>query len=118
MIDEALGAHYDKNYALKHSGSNAKKWIIFKWMLVGFLLTISYKSVLRAMLMNVYHENTIDTIDDMLESDRSFLIASDTNTKDLVLLDPRIKVQQLAKRVVYFNYGIGKVDDLKDLLKG
>ena len=89
-----------------------------KWMLVGFFLTISYKSVLRSMLMNVYYENTIDTINDMLESDRTFRVVSDTYLKDLLLSDPRIKVQQLAKRVVYYKYGTGNADENLDLIKG
>ena len=69
-----------------------------KWMLVGFFLTISYKSVLRSMLMNVYYENTIDSIYDMLESDRTLRVASDTYIKDLLLSDPRIEVKQFAKK--------------------
>ena len=36
------------------------------WLLVGYLLTISYSSVLRAMLMSIYYEDRIDTTDDML----------------------------------------------------
>ena len=118
IIDESLGAHNEKNYALKKSGSNARTWIVMKWMLVGFFLTISYKSVLRSMLMNVYYENTIDTTNDMLESDRTFRVASDTFLKDLVLSDPRIEVQQLAKRVVYYKHGTGNADENVNSLKG
>ena len=70
------------------------------------------------MLMTVYYENTIDTIDDMLESDRIFRVTSDTYLKDLVLSDPRIEVQQLAKRVVYAKYGTGNPNDFVDLFKG
>ena len=118
LIDESLGAHHDKNYALKQTGSYARTLIVFKWMFVGFFLTISYKSVLRAMLMNVYYENTIDTIDDMLQSDRMFGIANDTFQKHLVLSDPRVKVQQLAKRVFFYKFGTGRLDEIKDIRKG
>ena len=64
IIDEALGAHYDKNFALQKSNSKARTWIVFKWMIVGFFLTVSYKSVLRAMMMKISYENTIDDIDE------------------------------------------------------
>ena len=68
--------------------------------------------------MNVHYENTIDTINDMLESDRILRVASDTYLKDLVLSDPRIEVQQLAKRIVFYKYGTGNADESVDLIKG
>ena len=68
--------------------------------------------------MNVYYENTIDTINDMMESDRSFKVPSDTYLKDLVLSDPRVEVQQLAKKVVFFKHGTGTADEIVDVIKG
>ena len=70
------------------------------------------------MLMNVYYENTIDTINDMLESDRTFRVVSDTYLKDLLFSDPRIEVKQLAKKVVYYKYGTGNADENADLYQG
>ena len=80
-----------------------------KWAIVGFLLTLSYKSVLRAILMKTEYEDTIDTIDDLLQSDRQLVIAADTPLKSWVESDPREKVQALnrAKQTKYFNLGIG-----------
>ena len=70
------------------------------------------------MLMNVYYENTIDSIYDMLESDKTLRVASDTYIKDLLLSDPRIEVKQLAKRVVYFQFGTGNTDEAVNIFKG
>ena len=68
--------------------------------------------------MNVHYENTIDTTNDMLESDRKLLVSIDTIVKDLVSSDPRIEIQHLAKSAVFYKYGTGKADENIDLDKG
>ena len=89
-------------------------------MVVGFLLTTSYKSVLLAMMTNIYYEKTIDTIDDMLSSERtvSVWVTNDTKIPYHMALDPRMKVQELAKRVVLYNHGRGQWEDIKDWVQG
>ena len=121
IIDEALGAHYDKNFALQKSNSKARTWIVFKWMIVGFFLTVSYKSVLRAMMMKIYYENTIDDIDDMLASDRTLIVPTDvTFIKFLFLSDPRRKVKKLRENAIFVQAGKLNEDDehLINLAKG
>ena len=79
--------------------------LVLKWTLLGFLLSMSYKSVLRAMMMKVDYDDTIETIDDMLQSDRKFLAAGDTYQRFLLMSDPRMKVQQLVREVEWYDYG-------------
>ena len=62
------------------------------------------------MLMNVYYEDTIDTIDDMLASGRKFLVANDTSLNFLLTSDPRMKVKELAERVQFFTLGTGQFE--------
>ena len=118
IIDEAQGAHCSNNYAIKRSTSYARSLIVFKWMIVGFMLTISYKSVLRAMMMNIYYEKTIDTIDDVLASERTFMVLSDSILPFLLATDPRMKVQELAERVIFYKYGIGQENDSHQIHEG
>ena len=66
---------------------------------------MSYKSVLRAILMKTEYEDTIDTIDDLLQSDKYCLMPEDSPGKDLVENDPRDKVQALAEKLKYFDQG-------------
>ena len=105
MIEEAQGNHDKNNYISERKCSRARSLLVLKWTVLGFLLTISYKSVLRAMMMKVEYENTIDTIDDMLLSERKFLVAGDTQLRYLVEGDPRMKVKQLVKQVKYYSHG-------------
>ena len=57
------------------------------------------------MLMNVYYENTIDTIDDMLASERNFMVPTDTSFQFLLASDPRMKVKELADRAQFYTLG-------------
>ena len=74
-------------------------------MLVGFFLTLSSKSVLRAMMLTVEYEKTIDTLEDMLASKMPALLPVDTSMKFKLVTDPREEVQELAKRVVQYKMG-------------
>ena len=57
--------------------------------------------------MKSEYDNTIDTIDEMLESDRIFLVTEDTPLKYILETDPREKVKMLAKRAKFYKYGTG-----------
>ena len=74
-------------------------------MIIGFLLTISYKSVLRAMMMRIYYDEPIDTLDDMLASGQTLLVARGSIMGVLVPSDPRTKVKMLTEKVEYYNMG-------------
>ena len=61
--------------------------------------------------MNVYYEDTIDTIDDMLASERKFLVANDTSFRFFVTSDPRMKAKELAERTTFFTLGTGQLEE-------
>ena len=67
------------------------------------------------MLMKVYYEDTIDSIDDMLKSERSLMTAIDTIVPTLLASDPREKLKRLAERVSFYKFGthgdVNHVDD-------
>ena len=56
-------------------------------------------------MMSTEYDDTIDTIDDMLQSERQFMVAGDTDLRRLVETDPRPKVKTLAKEVKYYDRG-------------
>ena len=51
-MDEAI----PDQYITKRSCAAARKLLVSQWILVGFLLTLSYKSVLRANMMSTEYE--------------------------------------------------------------
>ena len=56
-------------------------------------------------MMSTEYDDTIDTIDDMLQSERQFMVAGDTGMRRLVETDPRPKVKILAKDIQYYDHG-------------
>ena len=108
----------DHAYAFKQSTSYARSLIVVTWVVVGFLLTASYKSILLATMTNIYYEKTVDTIDDVLASDRTLWLASDTVIPYLMATDPRKKVQELANGAVSYKQGRGTWEDLKEVHLG
>ena len=61
------------------------------------------------MLMNVYYEDTIDTIDDMLASEKNFMVPNDTAFRVLLTSDPRMKLKELAEKAQFYKFGTGQV---------
>ena len=105
IFDEAQGHHDDNNYISQNQCSKARKFLVFWWLLIGYMLTTSYSSVLRAMLMTTYYEDKIDQIDDMLGRSGSgirVMVAVDTAIPQLLESDPRENVIQLNQKMVDF----------------
>ena len=106
VIDEAQGQQDRNNYLAKSNSFKARSLLALKWTVIGYLLTISYKSVLRAILMKKEYDNTIDTIDDMLQSGRQLILWNDIALiSNLVETDPRTKVKEIAANAEYVTHG-------------
>ena len=101
VIDEAQEVLVKKrtHNIIESSSSKAKIFIILIWIICGYVLILSYESVLRAMLMKTYYEKRIDSIDDVLATEREVLVPMRTGIWfDMMVSDPRPKVRDLAKR--------------------
>ena len=83
-------------------------------------MTLSYESVLRAMLMKTYYEKKIDTIDDVLASEREVFAPMSTGIwTDMMASDPRPKVRDIAKRTKSYSPDFSKQDlGMEWLIKG
>ena len=57
-------------------------------------------------MMKTEYDDTIDTIDDMLQSDRQFMLAGDIQLAHLLKSDPRWKYKKLGENTEYYDYGI------------
>ena len=107
VLDEAQGSHNGNNYVFDKSGSWGRLVLVFQWMVVAYTLSISYKAVLRPIMMKIEYEDTIDTLDDMLESGMKLLLAGDSQLPFFMEADPRAQVKELlnTNRVEYFIFG-------------
>ena len=82
-----------------------------KWMVIGFFLAISYKSVLRAMMIRIDYDKTIDTIEDMVQSGLPIMLPENTKMPVFLKTDPREGIKTLKKQVQFYNFtgrGVGQ----------
>ena len=97
-MDEAIPDHY----ITKRSCAAARKLLVSQWILVGFLITLSYKSVLRANMMTTEYEKGIDSIEDLISSSKPLMVIS--SMKFLFDMDPTADIKKLSKKVSYYEY--------------
>lgn len=101
-----FGFVLDKGMQLNQNERNqlakAKLIMIAEWMLLAFLLSLSYRSVLLSTIVSPGYEKPIDTIQDMLEGDRSIFVLNGTTLAKLLRQDPKEDVRKLSRRVTYY----------------
>ena len=86
------------DYFHKQPCAIAREMLILKWAMIGFLFTISYKSVLLSTMINIEYEKPLDTVEDILRSDKPLFIESTSGIVNLLKSDPREKIKELAKK--------------------
>ena len=101
-IGMVINANQEDKYFHKHPCAMARDVLILKWAMTGFLLTISYKSVLLANIINIEYEKGYNTVEDVLGSNKPVWIDGTSGIATLLKTDPRGKVQRLAKKARYF----------------
>ena len=94
------------NYFQKQPCAKAREMLILKWAIVGFLLTNSYKSVLLSNLINIEYEEALDTVEDILRSDKPLFMDTTSAVGNLLKSDPREKIKDLSKKANGFNTGV------------
>merc|ERR1711884_527557 len=66
IIDESQGNQQSDVYMNSKNSSRAPKMLVLMWLMFSFLITNSYKSLLRANMIKVDYEQAINTIDDVI----------------------------------------------------
>ena len=100
IIDEVQEYRYINNRLC----SKARQVLLIIWLFSAYTLTIHYKEVLIANLVNVGYEDTIDNFDDVLRSGMPLVVPENTAIPKLLNNDPRKSVQQLLDNLLYYNY--------------
>ena len=77
--------------------------------MIGFLLTISYKSVLLSKLINIEYEKGLDSIDDVLRSNKPVVTDGTSAITNLVKSDPREKMKEIGERLKLYKSEKGAV---------
>ena len=65
-----------------------------------------YKSVLRSNMIHIKYEKGIDSVEDVLKTDKKVLYASTSPARKLLATDPRENMRELYKRTGTYEKGI------------
>ena len=103
MVEEAVPDTF--LYSNNKPHSKARFPLVMAWLLFGYLITMSYKSVLKTSLVSIQYEKSIETVEDMLVTDRKILMLANTSLELMIRTDPRPGMQQLAKKITWLPYG-------------
>ena len=95
-IGSVLEESQKDDYFHKKPCAKAREMLVLKWAMIGFFFTISYKSVLLSNMINIEYEKPLDTVEDILRSDKPVFIES--GMIDLLKSDPREKIKELFKK--------------------
>ena len=110
IIDEVQ----DYKYVNNRKCAKARQLLLITWLFVAFNLTISYKEVLIANLVNIGYEDTIDNLNDVVRSGMPICVPENGLLTQLVLNDPRDSTKQLLDSLVYYNYSTPLPTWIKD----
>ena len=75
-----------------------------KWIFAGFFIALAYKEILLSTLVTTTYAKSINTINDMLNSNFELVTPARTATEALMRTDPRDSIQGLVPRMKPFPY--------------
>ena len=90
-------------YISNKSHAKARQVLLLIWLVFGFLLTMSYKSVLRSSMIHIYYEKGIDSVEEFLKSDMQVALYGNSSIPKFLAGDKRPKMIEMNKRVIYYN---------------
>ena len=97
----------DYNYMNNRNCARARQLLLIIWIFVAFNLTLSFKEVLVANLVNMGYEDPIDNFGDVVKSGRKLVVAKSTSIPSLIFNDQREIVKSFVsnpKNIIYFNF--------------
>ena len=101
-IGAAIEENQEDHYISKKSGAKAREVLVMIWLLAGFLLTISYKSVLRSNLIYVQYEKPIDSVEEFLKTDKQIYLDGTSALVNMMAGDRRQKMIEMNKRIKHY----------------
>ena len=83
---------------IQRPGFNLRKVVILKWIVLGNILTLGYKTTLLSSLIPIRYEDTIESLDDLDKSELPLILPQGTALYDHLANDPREMLTRIMKR--------------------
>ena len=85
-------------YFRKQPCAMARELLVLKWTMLGFLLTICYKDILLSTLIHIEYEKGVDSIEDVIVSNKPVVFDGYSGIASLLKSDPREQVKKIMRR--------------------
>ena len=89
---------------IHRAGFATRKIVILKWIFLGNILTMAYKSTLLSSLIPIRYENTINSINDLDNSGLPLLIPKGGANEDIFSSDQRPIMRRIFNRIIFYTY--------------
>ena len=89
---------------INRKGFRIRKALILKWIFLGNVLTMAYKSTLLSTLITIRYNMPIDTLADFDSSGLPMVVAKGTAIHSLLKSDPRAVMKQIYNRTIVFEH--------------
>ena len=85
-------------YFRKQPCAKARELLVLKWSMMGFLLTMCYKQILLSTLIHIEYEKGLDSIEDVIMSNKPVTYDGTSGIASLLKNDPRDHVKEIIRR--------------------
>ena len=89
---------------IQREGFKIRKILILKWLFLGNVITMAYKSTLLSSLITERYERPIDTIIDLERSGLPILLPSNTPLPTMFATDPRRIMQKIYNNSITYPF--------------
>ena len=89
---------------IEREGFGVRKILILKWILLGNVLTVAYKSTLLSTLVTTRYNKPIDTLEDLYRSGIPLLIAKGSQCHGPMENDQRPIMKQIYRTSIVLEY--------------
>ena len=89
------------NKWIQRPGFGIRKVVILKWIVLGNLLTLAYKTTLLSSLIPIQYEDTIDDVIDIDKSGLHIILPKGLFVTKYISGDPRKVMTQVYKRAIF-----------------
>ena len=89
---------------IEREGFQTRKILIIKWLFLGNLITMAYKSTLLSSLIQIRYENTIDTLIDLENSGLPVFYTDNTPPQRKFASDPRQIMKNIYNKSIPFPF--------------
>ena len=90
---------------IQRPGFNLRKVVILKWIVLGYILTLGYKTTLLSSLIPIRYEDTIESLDDLDKSELPLILPQGTALYDHLASDPREMLTRIMRRKITVEAG-------------